>query len=452
MPIANIQQLQAKFSQHGVKTLYLKQLSPKQDNEKNQIYLGGRLDGVMNLFASEIRPRSASQSGMKRKSQQGKPKLEAKLDLAWIDDNGVAWPAPSTTIIEYFQYPEVRLSGFLKGCKNPPDALRRRNQAQYGQRILAFGPSPGGTVYACVLTQSHDPLVSAFPDLPVLAAAPVLRVLVTDKEPGRSPLELIRAELRAIFDQGWHRSVVLKDARIGPVPFHGNQGGGYTLEALLGVEANSRKGPDKYGFEVKAYGGQKLTLTTPVPDGGFQGQNAFRRFMEVYAHDGKSNDGSRRFTGVHRCGEVNASTGMTLVLEGYDPASGEFVGNTDEIGVAMIVPGQEIAVARWSLSCLASSWTEKHASAIYVSVKKRGVSGAEKTEREYSFGPTALVGQGTDVWKLLKAIQAGIVYYDPADAIYADGKPKNRPQWRMRTSGLEGSMRSLYNHVEVMRP
>jgi hypothetical protein len=34
----------------------------------------------------------------------------------------------------------------------------------------------------------------------------------------------------------------------------------------------------------------------------------------------------------------------------------------------------------------------------------------------------------------------------------ADGKPKNRPQWRMRTSGLEGSMRSLYNHVEVMRP
>ena len=49
---------------------YVKLLSSKLDNEKNQIYLGGGLDGVTNLFPARIEVRSASESTAKRNVDQ----------------------------------------------------------------------------------------------------------------------------------------------------------------------------------------------------------------------------------------------------------------------------------------------------------------------------------------------------------------------------------------------
>ena len=121
MPVSTTADLQELFRRFGVDTIYVKHLSPKQDNDKNQIYLGKGLDGVTNLFPAEIAARSPSESELKRKSEKGKPKLEARIDLAWIQDDGSLAAAPETRIIDYFQYPEVRLSGFLKRCDNPPD-------------------------------------------------------------------------------------------------------------------------------------------------------------------------------------------------------------------------------------------------------------------------------------------------------------------------------------------
>jgi hypothetical protein len=120
--VATLAQLQSLLAAEGVRTAYVKHLSPKQDNEKNQIYLGGGLDGVTNLFPARIEVRAASESIAKRKSKAGKPKLEALVDFAWLDAGGVRHDAPSTRIIDYFQYPEVRMSGFLKGCRGGPDA------------------------------------------------------------------------------------------------------------------------------------------------------------------------------------------------------------------------------------------------------------------------------------------------------------------------------------------
>lgn len=82
--IATLAQLQALLRSQGVRTAYVKLLSPRQDNEKNQIYLGGGLDGVTNLFPAWIELRSASASLTKRKSAAGKPKLEAQIDFAWL--------------------------------------------------------------------------------------------------------------------------------------------------------------------------------------------------------------------------------------------------------------------------------------------------------------------------------------------------------------------------------
>lgn len=79
--IANLDQLKNLLRGHGVRTAYVKLLSPKQDNDKNQIYLGGGLDGVTNQFRRPLKyvpPVRAQQSA---KSAVGKPKLEGAVSL-----------------------------------------------------------------------------------------------------------------------------------------------------------------------------------------------------------------------------------------------------------------------------------------------------------------------------------------------------------------------------------
>ena len=436
--IATILQLQTLLRNQGVRTAYVKLLSPRQDNDKNQIYLGGGLDGVTNLFPARIEVRSASRSLAKRKSSAGRPKLEACIDFAWLDGTGVRHDAPNTRIIDYFQYPEVRMSGFLKGCKAGPDALRRRLLGALGRRILVMGTAGDGKVVGLVLTERDDPLVGTFPDLPLAGPKGVLRVLSIDGEAGVAPAELLRLEIAAIVQGGWHWSRINKGGNI--VPFTGAQGGGYTLEALLGVAANGNKAPDKHGFEVKSFGGSRISLMTPTPDRGFQGDHTFREFMERYGHPAVNGDGSRRFTGMHKCGIVNAKTGLGMRVVGYDRESDSF---GDAAGVAVEIFHHETGeiAASWSLEKLANCWNAKHANALYITFDSRN---DENGAAEYRYSGTWVQGKGTDVWRLLRAIDQGIVFYDPADTIYADNRPKNRPQWRINSSGLMQAMALLY--------
>lgn len=44
--VATVEKLQSLLRAEGVRTAYVKHLSPKQDNDKNQIYLGGGLDDL----------------------------------------------------------------------------------------------------------------------------------------------------------------------------------------------------------------------------------------------------------------------------------------------------------------------------------------------------------------------------------------------------------------------
>jgi len=448
MSVSSIDELKGLFRAHGVSTVYVKHLSLKQDNEKNQIYLGGGLDGVRNLFPATIKARSPSESTRKRKSQFGKPKLETQIDLAWVRLNGDVHPAPNARIIDYFQYPEVRMSGFLKGCDFAPDALRRRHQAEYGQRILTLGTSPDGQVIGLVLTERDDPVVRDFPELPVLLAASVFRVLVIDGRSGAAPIDLLKAELAHVISNGWHASRILKAGSAAPKPFKGDQGGGYTLEALLGIPANAKKAPDKYGFEIKSYRNSPVSLMTPAPDGGFQGDNSFREFMDRYGRPGEKGDGSQRFTGRHRCGKVNDRTGMILRVAGYNPVSDSFDEDTKNVAVELVHAATEELIAAWSLEHLANSWNRKHASAVYVRNKKKKAPAGFEYDASYAYEPTVIVGQGTDVWRLLRAIAVGTVFYDPGDSIYADGKAKVRPQWRINASRLSKAIEPLYDSVE----
>jgi hypothetical protein len=443
MQIPTISALRILLASQGVRTAYVKLLSPKQDNEKNQIYLGGGLDGVTNLFPATIHARSPSESIAKRAAKPGKPKLEARLDLAWLDSAGVRHDAPGTRIIDYFQYPEVRLSGFFKGCDAPPDALRRDGQARYGQRILVIGTASDGKVLGLVLTERDDPVVAQFPELPLQGDVGVLRVLVVDGDTTESPVELLRREISAVVKGGWHPSRILKPGGI--EPFSGSQGGGYTLEALLGVAANGNKTPDKHGFEIKSYTGSRISLMTPTPDYGFQGDRDFRTFMDRYGKPGQKDDGSLRFTGIHRCGEISASTGFTMRVAGFDPLADTF-DDPSEIGVDIFHPDDGQIVAGWSLDRLANCWNAKHANALYIRAERRDGSDGY----EYRYADSWLTGKGTDIWRLLRAIAYGLVFYDPADTIYADGKPKVRSQWRINVSQLPQAMRALYASSETV--
>lgn len=174
------------------------------------------------------------------------------------------------------------MSGFLNGCEAGPDTLRCRLLGEFRRRILVMGTAFDGKVVGVVLTERDDPLVAEFPDLPLVGARGVLRVLLVDGEAGADPAELMRHELAAIVQGSWQSSRINCGGRI--ELFTGAQGGGYTLETLLGVAANAKKAPDRHGFEIKSLSGGRISLMTPTPDLGFQGTHNFREFMERFGH------------------------------------------------------------------------------------------------------------------------------------------------------------------------
>jgi len=442
--IRNIEELRKLLIREGVRTAYVKKLSPKQDNDKNQIYFGSQLPGLINLFPAKLSFREGGTSTAKRKSKAGQPIIEALLDFAWLDKHGNRHAAPDTKIIDYFQYPEVRMSGFLKGCPAPPDALRRQNLAKYGQRILVMGTARDGKVLGLVLTELEDQLVSDFPDLPFVPSSGVLQVLLIDRGTGQNPAELLRREIATIVKQGWHWSRILKSE--GVEAFSGAQGGGYTLEALLGVAANGDKKPDAHGFEIKSFSGSRISLMTPTADYGFAGDHPFRTFMDRYGKPGQKADGSIRFVGIHRNGEVCAATGLGMRLAGYDAAIDSFDAS-GRIGVELFDPATGEIAAGWSLEKLANCWNAKHANALYIDARRRtGTDG----QFEYAYGPGWVTGTGTDVFRLLRGIASGLVFFDPAHTIYADGKAKVRPQWHINARQLPKAMQLLYASSEVV--
>ena len=162
--------------------------------------------------------------------------------------------------------------------------------------------------------------------------------------------------------------------------------------------------------------------------------------MERYGHPAVKDDGSVRFTGLHKVGVTNAKTGLAMRVAGYDRAADEF-GDPAAIAVELYNPESSEIAAGWSLEKLANCWNAKHASALYLAFERRTDADGKA---EYRYAPRWLQGRGTDVWRLLRAIDRGIVFYDPADTIYADGRTKNRPQWRINSGQLAAAMQQLY--------
>jgi hypothetical protein len=449
MAISSFAHLEKIFSDKGVSEIYVKHLAEKQDNEKNQIYLGKGGDGAGNILPSTPRVRHLSQSTEKGRSQKGRYIIEGLLDFAWLDSAGNAHPAPDAKIIDYFQYPEVRLSGFIGGCESPPDALRRTRMAKYGKRILVMGANKEKCVYGLVLTELEDPLVNTFPQLTKSEVSPqILLHHVIGTTAGANYEAILLDEIRQICGV-WHPSMRLKPRAPYPAPFKGNQGAGYTLEALLNIPSNSSKSGDKYGIELKAFKkAGKISLMTPTPDKGVEGERKFKDFMNEY---GWASKGRTVFTGTHRYHKPASRSQLVLDMLGYDSNEKSFAEDKDALVLGIIDPLQNLLVSGWSFEKLISSWNQKHLSAFYVQYEAQKHAGVPNLHgKDYKYTGDVYIGRGTTVFHFINAVIADIVYYEPGHSVSAAGEAKVRPQWRLGViNALEDRLQHLYQDLGI---
>ncbi|MGY4601246.1 hypothetical protein ACVWXL_008992 [Bradyrhizobium sp. GM22.5] len=306
----SLKQLRRMMLHHGVTQLLVKELAAN-DNSKNQPYLGGNLEILNLLPMGEIREET---------TPNGKTGLKGPLPLSWLRSDGSTTAAPNTQIILYPQYPEIRLSGFLKGTQGGPNELMTVRQAG---RMLFLGVTSDRKIIGWVT--SHDSGLAA----EVRALGELKRTGVLQHVPiGTADTSRVRLleRLRAIHEMGWLNSQKLNAAGEFGV-CKGSNCGGYTLEAHLGVVPNGKAEPDFEGWEIKGHavsnfaqpGSGNLTLMTPEPTGGIYKDKGAEAFVRSYGYADQSGIVDRlNFSSPHRYGVRNSKTGLTLQFIGYD--------------------------------------------------------------------------------------------------------------------------------------
>jgi hypothetical protein len=437
--VASLGQLLDLMRHYGATRIYAKKLAPN-DNSKNQIYLGGDFSALNIIPHGNIYTDDADIANALR------DRAKAAVDFYWIDESG-RHHAPNTGLILYPKYPEVRMSGFLFGCKAVPAKIMRvRDEG----RLLILGMTPQGEVMGYAATfddpiaaevNAHDwPMVGVFQELPLTLTRP------------QSPRVQLLNELRRIYELHWIASQKLV-ADGTKVPYAARNGGGYTLEAELGITPNGYAEPDFMGWEVKQYGVRDfvsftprspVTLMTPEPTGGVYRTEGVTAFMKRFGYPDQAGKPDRfNFGGRYDCQRGrHALTGLRMTLTGYDQAAGKI---TDlDGGMALVDAADEIA-ASWTFKGMMAHWNRKHAQAAYVPSLFR------TPPPEYSYGAHILLCEQTDFLLFLTAFAAGRIYYDPAVKVEkaSSGAPaiKRRSQFRVAHADLT----QLYQRHEYVQ-
>ncbi len=424
--------------QDGAVRIYAKKLAPN-DNSKNQVYLGGDFTALNVIPYGEIGTDDTELAGSVR------DRAKAPVSFWWIDENG-HYKAPNAQLILYPKYPEVRISGFLKGCRKAPgDVMRVRDEG----RVLFLGITADGKVLGHAAA-AGSPLARELHAREGLAEVGVFLELPALPEAGNTKERLL-AVLSAIYAKHWIPSQKLgADGII--KPYAARNGGGYTLEAELGISPNGYSEPDYLGWEIKQYGvtdfekfrpTSPVTLLTPEPTGGFYREQGVEAFVRRFGYADKSGkEGRLNFGGIYSSvRDFHGDTGLQLRLTGYDFESGKI---TDlDGGIALLDRDGEVA-ALWRYTGILEHWKRKHAQAAYVPSLFRA------PPPEYHFGPKVMLCEETDLTLFLRAIASGTIYYDPAIKLEKDGTPdmkiKRRSQFRIRHDQLD----SMYHQTEIV--
>jgi hypothetical protein len=219
----------------------------------------------------------------------------------------------------------------------------------------------------------------------------------------------------------------------------------------LGIPKNSKAEPDFLGWEVKQHNVANfdrteagvITLMTPEPTGGFYKKEGTERFVRTFGYADRLGRPDRmNFGGIHKAGNRHPRTQLTLQLLGYDAAKGRL---DDPNGAIALVTDKGELAAAWNFARLLTHWTRKHAKAVYVPSQCRA-----EPVRQYAYGDKVRLAVHTDFLRLLKAIAAGAVYYDPGikleHASQGKAEVKRRSQFRIASRDIA----ALYGSVELV--
>jgi hypothetical protein len=428
MSIKHYRDVSRLLAATGVVRAYMKALS-NNDNSKNQIYLGPSFDALQLLPFGEI---VEGNIGLKQN-------LKASVNFFWLSESGNIERAQHAQLILYPQYPEVRLSGFLRGCEQAPSQylqpIQKEQRSSSEGRVLILGITADARIIGYLAVPGTELAQSIEAELSQDDTGKIFIDFPIDNTSALSRKLILISRLKEIVRLGWHRSQRRRsDGQI--IYYNAPNAGGYTLESLFGIIPNGISEPDFMGWELKAYSGSRITLMTPEPDAGYYGENGAEAFIRKY---GETTDADTiRFTGLHRANKKNEKTGLTLSAIDYDASRKRF---TSIRGGLALLGGSGEMVAGWSFKRLIAHWARKHALAAYIKYEKSQFDG----NVHYRYLAPVHFGEGTDFSQFMTAIIDGSVYYDPAPTLKGVSSlhphVKARSQFRINSTNLK----VLYN-------
>jgi hypothetical protein len=430
----NLSNLKSLFADNGCTEIYVKSLAAN-DNSKNQVYFGGNFEIINVLPISSIETVEAGDWKRER--------FKAKLDFAWVDDEGKKSVAPHAQLILYPKYPEVRFSGFLFGCQNAPSDLMAN---RIPDRLLFISVDKRGRTLGYISAPDSE-IANEFNQLTNLEELGVFRVIELPQIADNR--NILLNELCRIHGLGWIDSKRLNSAS-SIQPCKSTNCGGYTLEAELGVTPNGYSEPDFMGWEIKQFGVNRfnnidasvITLMTPEPNDGLYKTEGAEFFIRNYGYPDKLGRPDRmNFGGVHKVGEVHKNTNLQMKLLGFDLESGKIRNSNGRIA---LLDTEGVETASWSFASMLLHWNRKHDKACYVPSLSE-TSG----NRRYKYGNNVILGTGTDFQLFLTEMASGNIYYDPGiklENMSTKPKIKKRSQFRIKSKFLP----ILYKKNEIV--
>lgn len=442
------------LASHGAHKVYAKALSPN-DNSKNQPYFGPHLTDLPFIPTGDmVASETTSNKATVKKSSTPKIKYQASVELSWLDTEGRRFPAPNSKLIYYPQYPEVRFSGFLRGSEVDMSGwMDPKREGRSPGRWLILGVANDNRVYAYLVTPAsalaHELEASNF-----YSVGNVFVELTTSKSSISTPREELIAKLLQIHDLGW-----IPGQKLGPngvkTPYRAQNGGGYTLEAELGVTPNGYAEPDYLGWEVKQFGVKRFpklganvtTLFTPEPNGGIYTSLGVQDFVRTYGYPDKNGVPDRLNVGsVHVANIEQKNTQLTLRILGFDHQNCKI---TNAKGSVALLDKSNNVAASWSFAKLMDHWKRKHTQAVYVPCLSQKDADCGK---KYHYGSDIELGTGTSFEIFLSNMFSGHIYYDPGikleNASTDKAKSKRRSQFRIKHNNLF-NLYQTYETVDI---
>ncbi len=430
----NLKSLKKLFTDKGCKRIYVKQLSPN-DNSKNQVYFGGSFEILNILPITNIKTEEAGDWNRER--------FKASIKFSWISSDGNIYPAPKAQLVLYPKYPEVRFSGFLSKCDNPPSELMTQRLAD---RLLFIGVSEIGNTLGYV-TDPNSEIAQEFETLQLKDEVGVFKIIELSQMVNNK--EKLLAQLFRIYQLDWITSKRLGE--YGKVlPCNSSNCGGYTLEAELGITPNGYSEPDYLGWEIKQFGvkdfkhlnSSTITLMTPEPTGGVYKTDGIHKFLTQYGYADRAGRKDRiNFGGIHKAYVRHPSTDLVMHLIGFDNTSGKIRNSNGRIA---LIDRKGNEAASWDFKSILLHWNRKHNQACYIPsiVDKNGI-------RKYKYGNKVTLGVGADFQLFLNQTALGHIYYDPGikmENISTKPKVKKRSQFRIKSRYLS----NLYKNYELI--